>query len=135
MVQLCEKLKINYKIYRSKRVSGSHSALTISVRDRVRIFGEFLYQGDDTIGLKRKYNKYKEIIEKPIKKKYQRWHPHNIPCKYKSIDILTGEEKIYECSKDITAANFCKSHVSRCINHPDQFKAHKGFRWERLTTT
>lgn len=65
MVELCEKLNISkYRIDHNKNKKGKSSSFRICRRDDIKILGEYIYKDYDEIGLKRKYNKYKELCQK-----------------------------------------------------------------------
>lgn len=67
--ELFETLNIKYSLNRKERINGSSSYIVISSKKDIIKLGDYLY-GDcfDSIGLKRKYDIYNEIKNKPTLK-------------------------------------------------------------------
>ena len=69
MIDLCEKLNISkYRIDRVKKTLKNNkisksSSFRICRKKDIILLGEYIYQNYDEMGLKRKYNKYKEICQ------------------------------------------------------------------------
>ena len=62
---LCDKLDIKYKIKRTKGKKTSSSYVRITNKAGIKKLGDYVYQNFelDRVGLERKYNKFKTIIE------------------------------------------------------------------------
>jgi hypothetical protein len=65
----CSSLNIEYKISKITTNHGNSSIVRIINRNNIKKIGEYIYDNYDTnnIGLKRKYDKYLEIIHQKIK--------------------------------------------------------------------
>jgi hypothetical protein len=61
---LCNELDIKYKIKRTINTKSSSSVIRITNKDGINKLGTYIYKDFDidNVGLKRKYNKFKEII-------------------------------------------------------------------------
>ena len=59
--QLLDNLGIEYRYEQIKSDKSKSSQIRIVGSNNVKIFGDYIYQNYDTIGLKRKYDKYREI--------------------------------------------------------------------------
>jgi hypothetical protein len=65
IIKLYKTLEINkYSIYKYKRKNGKHcsSVIRIGISKDIKKICDYIYQNDLEIGLKRKYKKYKELL-------------------------------------------------------------------------
>lgn len=62
--ELCLNLDINYKIKKTSNIKSSSSTIRITNKDGINKLGNYIYKNFDIyeLGLKRKYNKFKEIV-------------------------------------------------------------------------
>lgn len=62
-IDLFEKLNITYKVIKRQQKTSKHSVVRVCGKENINKFGNYIYQSKIEIGLKRKYNKYLQIIQ------------------------------------------------------------------------
>jgi hypothetical protein len=113
MKLICDELKISYKVYQVIQKQGKSSNLVIHRKNDVKKFLDFIYNDYNGIGFKRKYEKYKKIIDYISLKTKHFWQESEIKFLIENYKIIGAKE----CSRVLNKTLHSIYNKIRLINH------------------
>ena len=113
MKSICNKLNISYKVYQVIQKQGKSSNFLIHRKNDVKKFLDFIYNDYDDIGFKRKYEKYKKIIDYILLKTKHYWQENEVKFLIENYKIIGAKE----CSRILNKKLYSIYNKIRLINN------------------
>lgn len=100
---LFKELNIKYNINKKIRKNNKYSDITISNKNDIDIFANYIYKDWDNIGLKRKYNYYNNFSKNIVKRHYEKkWTLDEVNYLIKNYN----GKNVEELSKDLNRTKY-----------------------------